>query len=95
MTFDNLLWIDTNYVNIKENWHRKANTKNTCPLQGKWEDRSIRCNSTSTPSVHSVENYVTVAPPATAQVAIDFYFSTIALILYYFQRLEPSGKAVQ
>jgi hypothetical protein len=27
MTFDNLVWIDTNYVNMKENWHCKAHTK--------------------------------------------------------------------
>jgi len=61
-------------------------------LKGKWEDKPIGCNSTSTPSVNHVENYVTVvAPPATALVAIDFYFTTIALVLYYFRY----DKAVQ
>ena len=77
MTFDNLAWIDTNYVNIKENWHCKAHTKyeDMYRLKGKWEDKRIGCNSTSTPSVNHVENYVTVvALPATALVAIDFYF---------------------
>jgi hypothetical protein len=77
MTFDNFVWIETNYVSIKENWHCKAHTKyeDMYCLEGKLEDKRNGCNSTSTPSVHHDENYVTVvAPPATAQVAIDFLF---------------------
>ena len=61
-------------------------------LKAKWEGKRVGRNSTSTPSVHHVENYVTVvALPATAQVAIDFYFTTIALVMYYFRY----GKAGQ